>query len=71
MTVLLVLLMCGVFLGIDFLFGKKLAEPVRVKYGPGITYVQELGYCMQDGGTLIKEEPKENDRNNKKPVARL
>ena len=69
MTVILVLLMCGIFLGIDWLFGKKLVEPVKVQYGPGITYVPELGWCMQDGGTLV-EEPKD-DRNNKKPVARL
>ena len=74
MTVLLVLAMCAIFLSIDALYGKKLTSPVKVRkenLGPGMTFVPELGYCMQDGGALIKEEPKENDRDNKKPVARL
>jgi hypothetical protein len=60
MTVILVLLVCAIFLSIDALYGKKLIQPVKKEnLGPGITYVPELGWCMQDGGTLIKEEHKD------------
>ena len=56
MTVLLVLGMCGIFLGIDTLYGKRLTRRARravVDRGPGITWVPQLGWCAQDGGTLI------------------
>jgi putative hemolysin len=60
MTVLLVLAMCAIFLSIDALYGKKLTSPVKKEH-LGMTFVPELGYCMQDGGELIEKKDKKSE----------